>query len=71
MTSERDKLQRALGKDVEVLTDNLESLSHWLLFNTFVDAFTIKEMLDDSQDRLKSMQETADKMQALEDEGKF
>lgn len=71
MTSERDKLQRALGKDVEELTDNLESLSHWLLFNTFVDAFTIKELLDDSQDRLKAMQETADKMQALEDEGKF
>lgn len=71
MTSERDKLQRALGKDVEEITDNLESLSHWLLYNTFVDAFSIKELLDDSIDRLKAMQETVTKMQSLEDEGKF
>lgn len=71
MTSERDKLQRKLGKDVDELVDNLGSLAHWLLYNTFVDAFTIKELLDDTQDSLKAMQETVDKMQALEDEGKF
>lgn len=69
--SKRDKLQKSLVPEANRIFENLRALAHDLKNCTFVDAFTINEMIDDAIDGLKEMKKTADEMEKLEEKGEF
>lgn len=69
--SKRDDLQKSLVPETERIAENLSALARDLKNSTFVDAFTINEMIEDAIDGLKGMKRTANKMQKLEDKNEF
>lgn len=69
--SKRDNLQKSLVPETNRIVENLRALARDLKNCTFVDAYTINEIIDDAIDGLKEMKKTADEMEKLEENGEF